>query len=89
MIYKVVSESSILGFKFGRRDIKISKIMPSFDNQIPTRDRGAGQSRDSFAHLATVEYHVISSSRIRMRGLDVATNDYFRKEGWHFETYAR
>ena len=78
MIYKVVSESPTMGFMSGRRDIKISKIMPS-----------AGRSRDSFAHLATVEYHMISSSRITMGGLDVSTDDYFRKEGWHFETYAR
>ena len=89
VIYKVVSETPKLGSMSGRRDIKISKIMPSFDNQIPTQDREAEQLRDSFAHLATVEYHEYHSSRIRMGGLDVSTNDYFKKEGWHLATYAR
>ena len=67
----------------GARTIKISKIMPTFlDNRIATKGREAEYFRDSFAHLATVEYHTFRSSRIRMGSLDVATSDYFRREGW-------
>ncbi|KIM49873.1 hypothetical protein M413DRAFT_439002 [Hebeloma cylindrosporum] len=79
VIYKVESATPILG----ARTMKISKIIPSFS------DREAQRSRDSFAHLATIEYHTIRSSRIRMGGLDVATNDYFRREGWGLTTLGR
>lgn len=67
----------------GTRDIKISKTVPSFvDHQITAKDREEENLRDSFAHLATVEYHTIRSSQIRMGTLDVATSDYFKREGW-------
>ena len=79
MIYKAKSATPTLG---GQR-IKISKIMPSFqvNDQIPTQGREE-HFRDSFAHLAIVEYRTFNSSRIRMGNLDVATSDYFRKENW-------
>jgi hypothetical protein len=87
VIYKVESATPILG----ARNIKISKIMPSlFENETTTEGRGEAESlRDSFAHLATVEYHTIRTSRIRMGELDVATNDYFRKEGWSLTSLGR
>ncbi|KIM49872.1 hypothetical protein M413DRAFT_439000 [Hebeloma cylindrosporum] len=79
VIYKVESVAPILG----TRTMKISKTIPSFsDNRITAKGRQAQYLRDSFAHLATVEYHKIRSSRIRMGNLDVATDDYFRREGW-------
>ena len=85
MIYKVESAAPTLG----AREIKISKIVPSIDNQIPTQDGEAENLKDSFAHLATVEYHKIRSSRIRMGDLDVATDDYFSKEGWSIKNFGR
>ena len=88
MIYKVKSATSTLGLG-GRHSIKISKIMPSINNQIPTQGQEEEHLRDSFAHLATVEYHIIGSSRIRMGNLDVATDDYFRKEGWGLTSFGR
>ena len=86
VIYKVESATPILG----ARNIKISKIMPSlFDNETATEGREVENLRDSFAHLATVEYHAIRTSRIRMGDLDVATDDYFRKEGWSLTSLGR
>ena len=85
MIYKVESAAPTLG----AREIKISKIVPSIDNQIPTQDGEAENLKDSFAHLATVEYHKIRSSRIRMGDLDIATDDYFSKEGWSIKNFGR
>ena len=79
VVYKVESTTAILG----ARNIKILKVMPSFfDNENMTKGREVENLRDSFAHLATVEYHTIHSSRIRIGGLDAANNDYFRREGW-------
>jgi len=64
----------------GARDIKILKVVPSFvDNRITTEANDAEYLRDSFASLATVEYRLFGSSRIRMGGLDVAASDYLRK----------
>ena len=84
MIYKVEYSVPLLE----ARTIKISKIVPSFlDNR--TKGGEAQDMRDSFAHLATVEYHTFRSSRIRMGSLDVATNDYFRREGWSLKTLGR
>ena len=78
VIYKVESATPMPG----ARSIKISKIMPSlFDNGTTIKGREAEDLRNSFAHLATIEYHTIRTSRIRMGELDVATNDYFRREG--------
>ena len=86
MIYKVESATPILG----ARNTKISKIMPSLlDNGTTTEGREAGNSRDSFAHLPTVEYHTTRTSRIRMGKLDVATSDYFRREGWSLTSLGR
>jgi len=86
VIYKVESVTSILS----ARKIKILKIMPSlFDNGGTTEGREAENMRDSFAHLATVEYHTFRSSRIKMGNLDVATNDYFRNEGWSLRSIGR
>jgi hypothetical protein len=80
-IYKVEAAMPTLG----ARDIKISRVVPSFvDNQVTTKDEEAEFLRDSFAHLATVEYHTLRGSRIRMGELDVATNEYFKKDGWSF-----
>ena len=74
----------------GARDIKISKIIPSFvDNGTTTKGREAENWKDSFAHLATVEYHTIRSSRIRMGNLDIATDDYFKREGWSLTNLGR
>jgi hypothetical protein len=74
----------------GTRDIKISKIIPSVvDDQAPTTEE-AENMRDSFAHLATIEYQTIHGSRIRMGDLDVATNEYFKKDGgWSFRVLGR
>ena len=83
VIYKVEAAAPTLG----ARDIKISKIIPSLDNQI--QDGEAENLRDSFAHLATVEYHKIRSSRIRMGDLDISTDDYFSKEGWSLKNFGR
>jgi len=86
VIYKVESATPTLG----ARNIKISKIMPSlFDNGTTIEGREAENLRDSFAHLATVEYHTIRTSRIRIGNLDVATNDYFRREGWSLTSLGR
>jgi len=86
VVYKVESAMPLLG----ARTIKISKIMPTFlDNRITTKGREAEYLRDSFAHLATVEYHTFRSSRIRMGSLNVATSDYFRREGWSLTTLGR
>ena len=86
MIYKVESATSILSV----RNIKISKIIPSlFDSGTTTEGREAENTRDSFAHLATVEYHTFHSSRIKMGNLDVATKDYFRSEGWSLSSLGR
>jgi len=69
----------------GTRDIKTSRAVPSLvDNQAPTTKGGAEYLKDSFAHLATIEYQTIRSSRITMEDLDVATNEYFKKDGWGF-----
>ena len=63
----------------GALDIKILKVVPSFvDDRITTEDNEE-DLRDSFASLATVQYRLFGSSRIRMGDLDVATSDYFRK----------
>ena len=63
----------------GALDIKILKVVPSFvDDRITTEDNEE-YLRDSFASLATVQYRLFGSSRIRMGDLDVATSDYFRK----------
>lgn len=86
VVYKVESDTPILA----ARTIKISKIMPSFlDNRITTKGREAQHLKDSFAHLATVEYHTFRSSRIRMGNLDISTNDYFRREGWSLTNLGR
>ena len=86
VIYKVESATPMPG----ARSIKISKIMPSlFDNETATEGREVDNLKDSFAHLATVEYHAIRTSRIRMGDLDVATDDYFRKEGWSLTSLGR
>jgi hypothetical protein len=77
VIYKVESAMPSLG----RRDIKITKVIPSFlNNQVTTNDDEQQQLKDTFGHLATVEFHTTQSSRIRMGDLDVATNVYFQKE---------
>jgi len=86
VIYKVESTTPLLE----ARTIKISKIMPAFlDNRMATESREAEYLRDSFAHLATVEYHRILSSRIGMGDLDIATSDYFRREGWSLPNLGR
>ena len=83
MVYKVESATPILA----ARSIKISKIMPCvLDNRIT---REAQDLKDSFAHLATVEYHTFRDSRIRMGSLDISTNDYFRREGWSLTNLGR
>lgn len=79
VVYKVEPATPVLG----AQDIKISKIIPSFfDNRLTTKGSETQNLRDSFAHLATVEDHTIHSSRIRMGSLDVATNDFLRKDKW-------
>ena len=86
VIYKVEYTVPLLD----ARTIKISKILPSFlDNRITTKGGEAQDMRDSFAHLATVEYHTFRGSRIRMGSMDVATDDYFRREGWSLTTLGR
>jgi hypothetical protein len=68
----------------GARNIKISKIMRSFfENETTTKGKETEDLRDSFAHLATVEYHTVCTCRIRMGDLGVATNDYFRRKESH------
>ena len=68
----------------GAREIKISKAIPSF---VDDGDAGGdGElSKDSFGHLATIEYRMIIDSRIRMGdAMDVSTDEYFKKEGLIF-----
>ena len=86
VIYNVESAKPLLG----AQSIKISKIMPSFfDNRTTTKGSEAQYLKDSFAHLATVEYHMFHSSRLMMGSLDIATNDYFRREAWSLTNLGR
>ena len=62
-------------------DIKITKVIPSFLNsQVTTNDDESQELKDTFGHLATIEFRTTQSSRIRIGDLDVATNDYFQRE---------
>ena len=82
VIYEVKSATPILGAR--NIDIKISKIMPSwFENETTTKGKETQNLRDSFSHMATVEYRTVYTCRIRMGDLDVATNDYFRRKESH------
>jgi len=68
----------------GAREIKISKAIPSFVDDGDASGDGE-LSKDSFGHLATIEYRMVLDSRIRMgRAMDVSTDEYFKKEGWIF-----
>jgi len=84
VVYKVKSTTPTLT----GRDIKISRVVPSFVNsQVMPKDEKIKNSEDTFAHLATVEYRTIRSSRIRIGDLDVATNGangYFKEDGRGF-----
>ena len=75
-IYKVEAARPTLG----ARNIKIFKAVPPFI------DDGDGElSKDSFGHLATIEYRMVQNSQIRMGStMDVRTDEYFKKEGWNF-----
>jgi hypothetical protein len=68
----------------GAREIKISKAVPSFvDDGVAGGD--GESSKDSFGHLATIEYRMVLDSRIRMGDtMDVSTDEYFKKEGLIF-----
>ena len=79
-IYKVETAKPTLG----ARNIKISKAVPSF---VGGGDAGGDgeSSKDSFGHLATIEYHMVRNSQIRVgTTMDVSTDEYFKKEGWNF-----
>jgi hypothetical protein len=83
-VYKVVSTIPTLA----GRDVKISTVIPSFiNNQVAPEDEDVKHLKDIFAHLATIEYRTIRSSRIRMGDLDVpanGTNGYFKEDGRGF-----
>jgi len=84
VVYKVKPTTLTLA----GRDFKISKLVPSFvNNKVAPKDEELKHLKDTFAHLATVEYRMIRSSRIRMGDLDVATNGtngYFKDHGRGF-----
>jgi len=84
VVYKVKSTTPTLA----GRDIKISRVVPSFvNNQVAPKGEEVKKLEDAFAHLATVEYRTIRSSRIRMGDLDVTTNGtngYFKENGRGF-----
>jgi len=84
VIYKVEAARPTLG----PRTIKISKAVPSFVDDgvgVITQDGEGELLKDSFGHLATIEYHMVQNSQIRMGStMDVSTGEYFKKEGWNF-----
>lgn len=82
VIYKVEAARPTLG----PRNIKISKAVPSFVDGVARQGGDGKRSKDSFGHLATIEYRIsIRNSQIRMsRTMDVSTGNYFKKEGWDF-----
>ncbi|KAF8888288.1 hypothetical protein BD779DRAFT_463813 [Infundibulicybe gibba] len=49
---------------------------------VPNGVQGRTSLRDQFGHLAQVEWHSLSSSKIRMGGQEIKTKDFFRKVGW-------
>ncbi|KAF8802958.1 hypothetical protein BYT27DRAFT_7049005, partial [Phlegmacium glaucopus] len=71
VIYK--SESPMC-FTLGPRLITIKRILPpNVDNEHAMRD--------SFSHLAEIDYSYFFTSRIRYNGIDMATTEFFRKSG--------
>ena len=84
VIYKVEAARPTLG----SRTIKISKAIPTFVDDrvgVAPQDGKDELSKDSFGHLATIDYRMVQNSQIRMGStMDVSTGEYFKKEGWNF-----
>ncbi|KAF8801977.1 hypothetical protein BYT27DRAFT_7197424 [Phlegmacium glaucopus] len=72
VIYK--SESPMC-FTLGPRLITIKRILPSNVDKEHAM-------RDSFSHLAEIDYSYFLTSRIRYNGIDMDTTEFFRKSGW-------
>ena len=65
-----------------KRDIKISRIIPSIVDSrplagVPTNSSG---KENSFGHLARIECHMRRAVRIRMGDLNVATSEYLKPD---------
>ena len=69
------------------RQTTIKRIVPSNSADLETGNENALQ--DSFTDLAEINYEIISSTRIRYNGTEMATSDFFKKSGFmgRWETY--
>lgn len=74
-IYKAESPENV--FNLGTVPITIKRILPS------EFDQKTGGEADRFGHLAAIEYRGNSflPSLIRYNGIEIVTNEFFRKTG--------
>jgi len=75
VIYKTESP---MRFSLGARPIIIKRICPSI---VDLKADSEDSLRDSFSHLAEIDYTLLLTSRIRYNGIDMATAEFFRNAG--------
>ncbi|KAJ6606064.1 hypothetical protein DFH09DRAFT_1119210 [Mycena vulgaris] len=67
------------------RTTAISRVVehgiPRRSGSMDGHDAGIEEG-ERFASLAHIDWHLVESSVIRFRGRELATRDFFRKEGW-------
>jgi len=74
----IYTAESPMRFSLDARPIIIKRILPSnVDLETDNND----SLRDSFSHLAEIDYNALLTSRIRYNGMDMATSEFFRNEG--------
>ncbi|KAF8162645.1 hypothetical protein B0H34DRAFT_692352 [Crassisporium funariophilum] len=74
-IYKVDGSGNLATYQ-----INVRRIIPATID--PYGDDLDEALRDSFAHLATIDYRTFHSTRIRYADRDLPTGEWFKKKGW-------
>jgi hypothetical protein len=73
-------------FALHDRTTAISRVVahdiPRRHSQSTDGHEAEPQERERFAGLAHIDWHLLDSSVIRFGGRELATRDFFRKEGW-------
>jgi hypothetical protein len=65
--------------KLGARTSTIKRVIP---NDVVPQQGGGVDMQDRFGVLGQIEHKPISSSIIKLGGIEAETKAYFRKEGW-------
>lgn len=80
---QVLYKADSPGLGLTGRTVMISRVVPPVINKdAETVDEA--ELRDSYEHLAELDFHVFKSSRIKYQLIDQSVSEFFRKGGFSF-----